>query len=66
MLLAKENGLSSISFPCISTGIYRFPKQSAAEIAVKTIKGNPILEEVIFICFDEENYNIYKKLLSHE
>ncbi|WP_299161333.1 O-acetyl-ADP-ribose deacetylase [uncultured Tenacibaculum sp.] len=66
MLLAKENGLSSISFPCISTGIYRFPKLLAAEIAVKTIKDNPILEEVIFICFDEENYNIYKKLLSYE
>ncbi|MGG8495472.1 O-acetyl-ADP-ribose deacetylase [Tenacibaculum sp. TC6] len=66
MLLAKENGLKSIAFPNISTGIYRFPKQVAAEIAIKTVKSNPILEEVIFVCFDDENYTIYKKLLSNE
>ncbi|MFT7899587.1 O-acetyl-ADP-ribose deacetylase [Tenacibaculum ascidiaceicola] len=66
MLLAKENGLHSIAFPCISTGIYRFPKQIAAEIALSVIKSNPILDEVIFVCFDNENYTIYKNLLSYE
>ena len=66
MLLAKENGLKSIAFPNISTGIYRFPKQVAAEIAIKTVKSNPFLEKVIFVCFDDENYKIYKKLLNDE
>ncbi|WP_272150065.1 O-acetyl-ADP-ribose deacetylase [Tenacibaculum aiptasiae] len=66
ILLAKEKNLTSISFPCISTGIYSFPKFLAAEIAIETVKKNPIIEEVIFVCFDEENYNIYKKLLDHE
>ncbi|WGH75310.1 O-acetyl-ADP-ribose deacetylase [Tenacibaculum tangerinum] len=66
MLLAKENGLTSIAFPNISTGIYRFPKQVAAEIAIITVQNNPILEEVNFVCFDEENHTIYKKLLSNE
>ena len=66
MLLAKENGLKSIAFPNISTGIYRFPKQVAAEIAIKTVKSNPFLEKVIFVCFDDENYTIYRKLLNDE
>ena len=66
MLLAKKNHLQSIAFPNISTGIYRFPKQIAAEIAIKTVKSNPILEEVNFVCFDNENYTIYKKLLNNE
>ena len=63
MLLAAENDLKTIAFPNISTGIYRFPKQLAAEIAIKTIKENSILEKAIFVCFDEENYEIYKSVL---
>lgn len=66
MLLAKKNHLQSIAFPNISTGIYRFPKQIAAEIAIKTIKSTPILDEIIFVCFDNESYTIYKNLLSYE
>lgn len=66
LLLAKENNLHSIAFPCISTGIYRFPKQAAAEVALSTIKSTPILDEIIFVCFDNENYTIYKNLLSYE
>ncbi|WP_394420647.1 O-acetyl-ADP-ribose deacetylase [Tenacibaculum mesophilum] len=66
LLLAKENNLHSIAFPCISTGIYRFPKQVAAEVALSTIKSTPILDEVIFVCFDNESYTIYKNLLSYE
>lgn len=64
MLLAKENDLKTLAFPNISTGIYRFPKQLAAEIAIKTVQEYPILNEVIFVCFDEENYKIYQKLLN--
>ncbi len=66
MLLAKENDLQSIAFPCISTGIYRFPKQVASELAISTVKKNPILNEVVFVCFDDENYEIYKKLVNNE
>nr|WP_294949659.1 O-acetyl-ADP-ribose deacetylase [uncultured Mucilaginibacter sp.] len=66
--LAVENGIKTIAFPNISTGVYRFPKQRAAEIAVETVKEflteNNTIGEVIFICFDEENLGIYKNLLN--
>jgi O-acetyl-ADP-ribose deacetylase (regulator of RNase III) len=65
--LAVENGVKTIAFPNISTGIYHFPKDKAAEIAVNTVKDflseHQQLEKVIFVCFDEENYSIYKKML---
>jgi len=61
--LAKKNNINSIAFPNISTGIYKFPKQKAAEIAVKTIKENTSINTVIFVCYDKENFDIYKELL---
>ena len=61
--LAKENNFKSIAFPNISTGIYKFPKELAAQIAIKTVKENAVLEKVIFVCFDEKNYKIYKNYL---
>lgn len=64
--LAIRNGIKSIAFPNISTGIYHFPKDKAAEIAVNTIKDfdkSEKIEKVIFVCFDDENYKIYKNLL---
>lgn len=65
--LAVENKVRTIAFPNISTGIYGFPKQEAAEIAISAVReffeeGRSI-EEVIFVCFDEENYRIYQPLL---
>lgn len=67
--LAVDNDCKTIAFPNISTGVYRFPKKEAAEIAVKTvidfISGNDKIEKVIFVCFDEENYNLYNALLEH-
>jgi O-acetyl-ADP-ribose deacetylase (regulator of RNase III) len=64
--LAVENGIKTIAFPNISTGVYRFPKQRAAEIAVETVNEflaeNKMIDEVIFICFDDENLGIYQKL----
>ncbi len=69
LALAKQNQVRSIAFPNISTGIYRFPKDKAAEIAIKAIdivKYDSQLEKVIFVCFDNENYQIYKKLLSNK
>ena len=65
--LALDNQLQSISFPNISTGIYKFPKQKAATIAIKTVSDFLIatdnFKKVIFVCFDEENYKIYSELL---
>ncbi len=63
--LAKENGVKTIAFPNISTGVYGYPKAQAAEIAMRTIKESPYteIEEVIFVCFDAENYKLYENLL---
>ena len=66
--LAIENDVKTIAFPNISTGIYGYPKQLAAEIAVKTVQNfleeNEMLKEVIFVCFDDENFEIYTKYVS--
>ena len=65
--IAVENHLKSIAFPNISTGIYGFPKEKAAGIAISTITSflnqHPEIEKVIFAVFDEENYEIYQDLL---
>jgi len=65
--LAQQYGLKSVAFPNISTGVYHFPKQSAAQIAIRAVKEftaqNLLPERIVFVCFDEENYSIYNKLL---
>jgi len=65
--IAVENHLKSIAFPNISTGIYGFPKEKAAGIAISTITSflnqHPEIEKVIFAVFDEENYEIYQNLV---
>jgi O-acetyl-ADP-ribose deacetylase (regulator of RNase III) len=65
--LAMENGIRTVAFPGISTGVYGFPKDQAAVIAVsetsKILKNNKLPEKVIFVTFDEESFQIYKKLL---
>lgn len=65
--LAEEKGVKTIAFPCISTGIYRFPPERAAAIAVREVKeflgDRSGVEKVIFVTLGEENFNIYKKLL---
>ncbi len=68
LLLAKEQNISTIAFPNISTGVYHFPKEQAAAIAVNTVsqfinQQPDLLQELIFVCFDEENYSIYETLL---
>jgi O-acetyl-ADP-ribose deacetylase len=60
--LAIVNNFKTIAFPNISTGIYQFPKEIAAEIAIKTVSEFAEIEKldsIYFICFDEENYTIY-------
>ncbi len=65
--IAKKHGCKTIAFPNISTGVYRFPKERAAEIAINAVmeflSKNDIPEKVFFVCFDEENYRIYKRIL---
>ena len=64
--LEVANGLKirSIAFPAISTGIYGFPKQRAARIAVNEIhQRNGDIEAVFFVCFDSETADIYRELL---
>ncbi len=63
--LAKENGVKTIAFPNISTGVYGYPKPQAAEIAIQAVKNSAYteIEEVIFVCFDTENYELYEKLI---
>lgn len=64
MELAREHKVKSIAFPAISTGVYRFPRERAAEIAVRAVKENAAgIERVIFCCFDEETEKIYEKLV---
>jgi O-acetyl-ADP-ribose deacetylase (regulator of RNase III) len=67
LLLAEQHAVRSIAFPNISTGVYHFPKQEAAAIAVKTVKQftdtHDSIGEIIFVCFDEENDAIYKQLI---
>lgn len=65
--IAIENQVSSIAFPNISTGIYGFPKERAAKIAIDTVSEFLIqaseIERVYFTCFDDENFNLYADLL---
>lgn len=66
--IASYNKLKSIAFCCISTGVFNFPKQNAAEIAVNTVRDylnsrKTTLENVIFNVFLDEDYLIYKNLL---
>jgi len=62
--LANELKLKSIAFPAISTGVYGFPKQQAASIAVREVQTNARkLERVLFVCFESETAEIYRKLL---
>jgi O-acetyl-ADP-ribose deacetylase (regulator of RNase III) len=64
LLLAEAEGLTSVAFPNISTGVYGFPKEDAARIARETVQAalsqTPGITRVIFVCFDEENYSLYK------
>lgn len=66
LVLAVENNIKTIAFPGISTGIYHFPKDKAAEIAIKSVQNFDKIsemEKVIFVCFDDESYKIYNDIL---
>lgn len=67
--LAREKGLGSVAFPCISTGVYGYPRREAAEIAVNTClifleAGNKI--DITFCCFSKEDLLVYTDLLRQD
>ncbi|MDO4515275.1 MAG: O-acetyl-ADP-ribose deacetylase [Lachnospiraceae bacterium] len=59
--IAKERGIKSIAFPCISTGVYGYPKAEAAQVAMKAIGESDFEGEVIICCFCQEDATYYKK-----
>ena len=65
--IALDKKLTTVAFPNISTGVYRFPKDMAADIAIRTVNNflnqNKKIKNVYFVCFDEDNYDIYKEKL---
>lgn len=65
--LAEDEGLETIAFPNVSTGIYGFPKELAATTAYKAVRealeSLRNIKEVRFVCFDEENFNLYRELM---
>lgn len=65
--LAVEHQAETIAFPNISTGVYHFPKEKAAQIAIETVleflEMNQGIKEVVFVCFEEENYKIYQNFI---
>ncbi|HEX2867066.1 MAG TPA: O-acetyl-ADP-ribose deacetylase [Ignavibacteriales bacterium] len=65
--LAARNNIKTIAFPSISTGVYGFPFERAARIAIKEVseflEKDPSIEKVIFVCFSHGDYTAYRKLL---
>ena len=70
LLLAQEHGIRSIAFPCISTGVYRFPADLAAETALailkKTLPQCPSVEKIVFCCFSPQDAERYQALLERD
>ena len=68
MKLAADNGVKSIAFCCLSTGVFRFPQKRAAQIAVRTVKDfldkDSRIEKVLFNVFKDEDLRIYGELLA--
>src|SRR3569832_249884 len=66
--LAVANNIETIAFPNISTGIYHFPKIKAAQIAIETVSSflatNQRIKDIVFVCYDAENFLIYQDLLN--
>ena len=65
--IAAKEGLKSIAFPCISTGIFRYPKDQAANIAINGVVGGlagfPSIDRVVFCCYSMEDTQLYRDVL---
>lgn len=64
--LAMAHGIKTLAFPCISTGVYGYPAEKAAQVAVNAVREYPALpqmDEIIFCCFGKTDLNIYQRLL---
>lgn len=66
--VALQNGVLSVAFPAISTGIYGFPLERATRIAVREVRAflglNPSVEKVLFVCFDRRTRECYERVIS--
>ena len=67
LALAEQHGIRTIAFPAISTGVYGFPMERAARIAVKEVKDflerNTFVDKVMLVCFDQRAYDVFTKAL---
>jgi len=65
--LAADHNLRTVAFPNISTGIYGFPRDRAVDIAIGAVREAlgraPSIEQVTFVCFDDENFKLYRERL---
>lgn len=70
LVLASASGFESAAFPNIATGVYGYPKDLAAAVSVAAVKAAaaeaPSVRRVVFVCFDEENFSLYRKLLDRQ
>ena len=70
MRIAQDEGFVSIAFPAISCGVYHFPPDQAVEIAIREVMAaldkNPVLEEVVFCCFDHSMTERYQQALNRQ
>jgi O-acetyl-ADP-ribose deacetylase (regulator of RNase III) len=64
--VARGLVVTSVAFPAISTGIYGFPPERAAKVAIREVKSHAQSLEVVFVCFDSETYGLYNRLLALE
>jgi O-acetyl-ADP-ribose deacetylase (regulator of RNase III) len=67
LALAKQQGVRTIAFPSISTGVYGYPKDAAARIAIRVMREfGSEFEEIIACCFSEADVALYKQLMVNE
>jgi len=69
MELARQYGIRSIAFPSISTGVYSYPVEQAAQIAVQTVRNyveahEGVFEKIVWVLFDDRTYRAYEKQIN--